>query len=89
MKKKSIEYIFNKIFGVNEKSCDVIGCKNPGGYEAPKSPNSKEKYSFCLSHVKEYNKRWNFFLVKAKGRFTIIKEMTFLSAALRDHFLRE
>ena len=68
MKKKSIEYIFNKIFGVNEKSCDVIGCKNPGGYEAPKSPNSKEKYSFCLSHVKEYNKRWNFFAGKSQSQ---------------------
>ncbi len=68
MKKKSIEYIFNKIFGVNEKSCDVVGCKNPGGYEAPKSPNSKEKYSFCLSHVKEYNKRWNFFAGKSQSQ---------------------
>jgi len=53
---------------VNEKSCDVIGCKNPGGYEAPKSPNSKEKYSFCLSHVKEYNKRWNFFAGKSQSQ---------------------
>ena len=68
MKKKSIEYIFNKILGVNEKSCDVVGCKNPGGYVAPKSPNSKEKYSFCLTHVKEYNKRWNFFAGKSQGQ---------------------
>ena len=39
MKKKSIEYIFDKILGVNEKSCDEVECNNPGIYSAPKSPN--------------------------------------------------
>jgi len=66
MKKKSIEYIFNKIFGENERQCDVKECKNPGLYIAPKSPNCKEKYIFCLAHVKEYNKRWNFFAGKSQ-----------------------
>ena len=66
MKKKSIEYIFNKIFGENERQCDVKECKNPGQYIAPKSPNCKEKYIFCLAHVKEYNKRWNFFAGKSQ-----------------------
>ncbi|MBD22855.1 MAG: hypothetical protein CL572_04245 [Alphaproteobacteria bacterium] len=69
MKKKSIEYIFNKIIGVNnEKVCDEINCKNPGKYEAPKSPNSDEKHTFCLTHVKEYNKRWNFFAGKTQNQ---------------------
>ena len=69
MKKKSIEYIFNKIIGVkNEKICDEVNCKNPGNYEAHKSPNSKEKYTFCLKHVKEYNKRWNFFAGKTQNQ---------------------
>ena len=68
MKKKSIEYIFNKIFGINDKPCDVMNCNNPGKYIAPKSPNSKEKYTFCLTHVKEYNKRWNFFAGKSQSQ---------------------
>ena len=68
MKKKSIEYIFNKIFGAKEKICDAINCNKPGIYFAPKSPNNKEKYSFCLTHVKEYNKRWNFFAGKSQNQ---------------------
>ena len=69
MKKKSIEYIFNKILGVNnEKVCDEVNCNNPGKYIAPKSPNSKEKYIFCLTHVKEYNKRWNYFAGKTQSQ---------------------
>ena len=28
---------------------------------APKKPNSSEMYSFCLFHVRAYNKRWNYF----------------------------
>ena len=45
----------------NVKLCDEKDCNNPGEYEAPKSPNSNERYIFCLQHIKDYNKRWNFF----------------------------
>tara|TARA_B100001057_G_scaffold63731_1_gene57299 strand:+ start:276 stop:845 length:570 start_codon:yes stop_codon:yes gene_type:complete len=69
MKKKSIEYIIDKIIGSgNEKLCDEVDCKDPGIYSAPKSPNSNEKYSFCLYHVKQYNKRWNFFAGKSQSQ---------------------
>ena len=44
--------------------CQEKGCFNEGEYEAPKSPNSKEKYFFCLHHIKIYNKRWNYFAGK-------------------------
>ena len=69
MKKKSIEYIIDKIIGSgNEKLCDEVECNNPGIYSAPKSPNSDEKYHFCLFHVKQYNKRWNFFAGKSQNQ---------------------
>ncbi|MDD3029200.1 MAG: DnaJ domain-containing protein [Alphaproteobacteria bacterium] len=42
--------------------CDHPGCTEPGLYRAPKSRNQlNEYYFFCLNHVQEYNKAWNFF----------------------------
>jgi len=46
--------------------CQEKGCSNEGEYEAPKSPNSKERYFFCLDHIKIYNKRWNYFAGKSQ-----------------------
>jgi hypothetical protein len=42
--------------------CDHEGCGEDGLYPAPKSRhNLNERYHFCLDHVREYNKKWNFF----------------------------
>jgi DnaJ-domain-containing protein 1 len=42
--------------------CDYPGCPNPGEFPAPKSRhNLREYYYFCLEHVREYNKKWDFF----------------------------
>lgn len=49
------------------KQCDEKGCKEEGIFIAPKSPNSSEKYFFCLKHIKLYNKRWNFFAGKSQA----------------------
>ena len=46
--------------------CQEKGCLNEGEYIAPKSPNSKERYFFCLDHIKIYNKRWNYFAGKSQ-----------------------
>jgi len=44
------------------KKCDKIDCKNRGEFKAPKSRvNLNEYYFFCLNHVKEYNKSWDFY----------------------------
>ena len=33
-----------------------------GKYRAPKSPKNVDEFNwFCLKHVKEYNRKWNFF----------------------------
>lgn len=44
------------------RPCDHIGCHEAGLYPAPKSPNNlQNRYHFCLDHVREYNKSWNYF----------------------------
>jgi DnaJ-domain-containing protein 1 len=44
-----------------ERHCDSPGCAGEGLYRAPKSVNQLREYHwFCLDHVREYNKSWNF-----------------------------
>jgi DnaJ-domain-containing protein 1 len=46
---------------VPERACDSPGCAGEGLYRAPKSPHQLRDYHwFCLEHVREYNKGWNF-----------------------------
>jgi hypothetical protein len=47
----------------DRKICDAVGCDREGLYKAPKSPDTvgQDYYFFCLQHVQEYNKAWNFF----------------------------
>ncbi len=45
----------------SEQRCNHVGCALPGEFRAPKSPEHvNEYYWFCLDHVREYNKGWNF-----------------------------
>ena len=44
-----------------EHICDYPGCKEKGEYRAPKDSRLKEYYWFCLKHVQEYNKKWNYY----------------------------
>ena len=41
--------------------CDMPGCDDEAEHKAPKHRNLNEYYHFCLDHVREYNKAWNFF----------------------------
>ena len=42
--------------------CDNNDCKEKGEYRAPKSRiKLNEYYFFCLKHVSEYNKSWDFY----------------------------
>ncbi|MEO1549549.1 MAG: J domain-containing protein [Pseudomonadota bacterium] len=46
----------------SSRMCDKPGCNEPGKYRAPKHPdNLEEFYWFCMSHIREYNQKWNFF----------------------------
>ena len=40
--------------------CDCPGCKEAGLYRAPKNKSLTDYFWFCLKHVQEYNKRWDF-----------------------------
>ena len=43
------------------RPCDSPGCAAEGLYRAPKAPERLRDYHwFCLDHVREYNKAWNF-----------------------------
>ena len=44
------------------KKCDKVGCNEKGKFKAPKSRILlNEYYFFCLEHIKEYNKSWDFY----------------------------
>ena len=44
------------------KICDYLNCSTKGEFKAPKSrANLNEYYFFCLKHVSEYNKSWDFY----------------------------
>lgn len=42
--------------------CDHPGCERPGQHRAPKGRNREGEYfRFCVDHVREYNKSYNYF----------------------------
>ncbi|MCP5432855.1 MAG: J domain-containing protein [Alphaproteobacteria bacterium] len=44
------------------RRCEWPGCSEAGAHRAPKSPKSLEDHAwYCLDHVREYNRSWNFF----------------------------
>jgi len=44
------------------RPCCKRGCTKEGLYKAPKNPgNLREYYYFCLEHIREYNKSWDYF----------------------------
>ena len=46
----------------NQRLCDSKNCKKNGDFKAPKSRlKLNEYYFFCMDHVKEYNKSWDFY----------------------------
>ena len=44
------------------KKCDYLNCVKKGEFRAPKSRLLlKDYYYFCMDHIKEYNKSWDFY----------------------------
>ena len=44
------------------RKCDKNDCNNEGKFKAPKSRLLlNQYYFFCLEHIKEYNKSWDFY----------------------------
>ncbi len=43
------------------RRCDFPGCGREGSFRAPKSRKRlRDYYWFCLEHIEDYNKSWNF-----------------------------
>lgn len=78
MKKKSIKDSNFFEEDSNFRLCDEKNCNHQGEYSAPKSPNSSEKYVFCLKHIKLYNKRWNYFAGKSQEEIYDFQKNDFL-----------
>jgi DnaJ-domain-containing protein 1 len=44
------------------RGCKWPGCEELGEYRAPRSPKALRDYLwFCLEHVRQYNKQWDYF----------------------------
>jgi hypothetical protein len=44
------------------RACDHADCDGPGEFRAPRSRHRLDEYHwFCLEHVREYNKAWNYY----------------------------
>jgi curved DNA-binding protein CbpA len=44
------------------RTCDHPDCAAEGSYRAPRDPNNlTDYYWFCLDHVRQYNRAWNYF----------------------------
>lgn len=49
-------------FETSSRQCEHAGCSEPGKYRAPKHPDNLEEFFwFCLTHIREFNAKWNFF----------------------------
>lgn len=47
---------------ISLRGCDQPDCGEPGEFRAPKSPNRLDEFHwFCLDHVRQYNKAWNYY----------------------------
>jgi DnaJ domain len=52
----------NRLLRESCPACEWRGCKEPGLYPAPKGRGLEGQYHrFCLDHVREYNKSYNYF----------------------------
>ena len=60
LKPNSAEFADDKS-AYGPQACDMPGCQLDGEHKAPKHRGLNEYYHFCLEHVREYNKAWNFF----------------------------
>lgn len=61
LKPQSPEFADAKKPRMETRTCDMPGCACQGEYKAPKDRALSDHYFFCLDHVRDYNKAWDFF----------------------------
>lgn len=62
-----LENIFFDDRPVKVRGCAHPGCGSPGDYRAPKTRELNDYFWFCLDHVREYNKKWDYFAGMGPG----------------------
>lgn len=61
-KTRFIPLDFNQQQPLSLRLCEKDGCEHAGEFRAPKSSSQLQEYHwFCLDHVREYNKAWDFY----------------------------
>jgi DnaJ-domain-containing protein 1 len=61
-RRKSLTETLSRVNGDGPRGCDMAGCRAAGEYPAPRARDQlREYYWFCLDHVREYNRAWNFY----------------------------
>lgn len=61
-KTRFIPLDFNQEPPLRQRLCEQEGCEYAGEFRAPKNPSRLRDYHwFCLDHVREYNKAWDFY----------------------------
>ncbi len=66
LKYKSPEFADN-LEKPESHNCEMPGCPQDADHKAPKHRGLNEYYHFCVKHVMEYNKAWNFFSGMSDG----------------------
>lgn len=61
LKENSPEFADEIKINKNARQCDIAGCTHVGDFRAPKDRDLKAYYHFCLHHVTDYNRAWNYF----------------------------
>ncbi len=61
LKPNSPEFADEPAHAQRNANCEMPGCTTEGTHKAPKHRGLNDYYFFCLTHVQEYNKAWNFF----------------------------
>ncbi len=61
LKPKSPEFADDGKKDAAPRHCDMPGCHQPAPHKAPKNRGLSDYYWFCLDHVMDYNKAWDFF----------------------------
>jgi hypothetical protein len=47
---------------IRQRICEAPGCRLNGEYRAPRARDQLNEYRwFCLEHVRDYNKKWDYF----------------------------
>jgi hypothetical protein len=60
-KMRSVDSLYGLDRPVRLRGCDCAGCSAPGDYRAPRDRSLNGYYFFCLDHVREYNRNWDYF----------------------------